>query len=394
METKKTGGTFYLVLKRELSRMVSRRLYFGVCIVLPLFCVFFMNTIFGTGGMENIPIGVVDLNQTSTSRQITRTLSSVPTSKVTEYFSDTQTARDAVQKKEIYAYVVIPENFESDLFGGRNATIPYYIHYAFLSVGVELRAALETVFAEVSVSPVVMAGISTGTSSDRIESYLLPINFEAHPLFNPSLNYSIYLTNPFFYVLLQIIILLVTMYVIGSEIKFKTADDWLQTANMNIFIAVTGKLLPYTVIYIIMGIFGNFVMFNIIHIPLTASFLTVNLVTALFVIATQAFGLFLFSLFPALSIVISIGSMVGSLGATLSGVTFPVFAMYPVIYYTSFLFPVRHFVEINQNILYGNYGFPYSWQNVVCLLLYLLPALLILPHLKKATLSHKYEDIE
>ncbi|MFQ9020638.1 MAG: hypothetical protein ACLR6J_03115 [Parabacteroides merdae] len=44
--------------------MVSRRLYFGVCVVLPLFCIFFMSTIFGNGQMENIPVGVVDEDNT------------------------------------------------------------------------------------------------------------------------------------------------------------------------------------------------------------------------------------------------------------------------------------------------------------------------------------------
>ena len=38
---------FIAVLKRELDRMVSRRIYFASCIVLPLFSIFFMATIFG-----------------------------------------------------------------------------------------------------------------------------------------------------------------------------------------------------------------------------------------------------------------------------------------------------------------------------------------------------------
>lgn len=385
---------FCRVLKRELNRMVSRRLYLGVCIGLPLFCIFFINTIFGSGQMENIPVGIVDLDQTATSRQIARTLATVPTSRVTAYYADAAEAREAVQKKEIYAYVIIPNDFESDLVGGRTTALPYYYHFALLSVGVEIHSAFETVLQTLSAAPLVVAGTSMGTSEQRVESFILPVNLEAHPLFNPSLDYSIYLANPFFFVLLQIIVLLVTAYVIGIEIKFKTSDDWLAAADNNIFVAVAGKLLPYSVIFTIMGILGNYVMFGIMNIPLNASFWSVNLTTALFIVSTQAFGVFIFSLFPALSIIISIVSMVGSLGATLSGVTFPVMYMHPVIYYLSFLFPVRHFVEINQNILYGDYGFPYAWKNVVFLLIFILPALLLLPHLKKAALSHKYEDIE
>ena len=41
----------YNVLFRECHRITSRRLYFGVCILLPLFCLFFMATIFGNGQM-------------------------------------------------------------------------------------------------------------------------------------------------------------------------------------------------------------------------------------------------------------------------------------------------------------------------------------------------------
>ena len=49
-----------MVIRREWHRMTSRRLYLGVCVVLPLFCLFFMATIFGNGQMENIPVGIVD----------------------------------------------------------------------------------------------------------------------------------------------------------------------------------------------------------------------------------------------------------------------------------------------------------------------------------------------
>ena len=109
--------------------------------------------------------------------------------------------------------------------------------------------------------------------------------------------------------------------------------------------------------------------------------------TVLFVIATQALALFIFSLFPAVALIISIVSMVGSLGATLSGVTFPVANMYPLVRDASYLFPVRHFTEIVQTMLYSGGGF-------VFLCIFPLLALMMLPHLKRAIISHKYENIQ
>ncbi len=385
---------FRAVLHREIVRMTSRRLYFGTCIVLPLFCIFFMSTIFGSGQMENIPIGIVDLDQTATSRSITRQVEAVPTFKVTKHYTNDADARRDTQRKEIYGYLIIPPNFEEKVLGGRDAVLSYYYHYALLSVGGEVRGAFETVLRTLSVSPVVSEATALGINEKEIETFLVPVNAQSHPLFNPDLDYSVYLSNPFFFILLQVIILLVTVYAVGSEIKFKTGDGWLAAAKGNMLTAVAGKLLPYTVIFILMGILGNYVMFGIMHIPFSCGFWPLNLTTALFVIATQALGVFLFSLFPAISIIISIVSMVGSLGATLSGVTFPAPFMFPAVYYASFLFPVRHFVEINQNLLYGDYGFAYTWENVSALFLFILVALPMLPHLKRAVLSHKYENIE
>lgn len=394
MSTCSEKGPFFSVFKREITRMTSRRLYFGVCIVLPLFCVFFMATIFGSGQMENLPIGIVDLDQTATSRNISRTIETVPTFNIIAHYTDDISARTATQQKKIYGYLVIPENFEENVLSGKTTTLSYYYHYALLSVGSEIQGAFETVLQPLAITPIINEATALGISENQIEDFLVPVNEQGHPLYNPDLDYSVYLSNPFFFILFQVIILLVTVYTIGSEIKFRTADEWLKCADMNIFIAITGKLLPYTILFIIIGIFSNYIMFGVMQIPFSCGFTPLNLTTILFIIATQALAVFLFSLFPAISIIISIVSMVGSLGATLSGVTFPAPFMFPAVYYASFLFPVRHFVEINQNLLYGDYGFAYTWQNISALFLFILPAILILPHLKKAILSHKYENIK
>lgn len=381
-------------LKREWKRMTSRRLYFGTCIVLPLFTLFFMATIFGNGQMENIPIGMVDQDNTATSRAIVRNISAVPTFKVTRHFVDEAAAREAVQRKEIYGYLSIPPRFEQDATTGNDATLSYYYHYALLSVGGELMAAFETSLAPVALSPVAMQAVALGVNEQQIETFLLPVQANDHPIYNPSLDYSVYLSQPFFFVLFQVLILLVTVYSVGSEIKFRTADSWLATSGGNIVTAIIGKLLPYTVIFSLIAILGNYVMFGLLHIPFHGSWLLMNALTVLFVVATQSLALFLFSLFPAVAIIISIVSMVGSLGATLSGVTFPVANMYPLVRDASYLFPIRHFTEMTQTMLYSNGSFVNLWPSAVILCLFPLLALAMLPHLKRAIMSHKYENIQ
>lgn len=385
---------FIAVLKRELDRMVSRRIYFAACIILPLFSIFFMATIFGNGQMENLPVGVVDGDNTATSREIIRMTEAVPTFRVTRHYANETAARADVQRKNIYGYLSIPPGFEAKVMDGKEIAVTYYYHYALMSVGSEIHGAFQSLLKSLSVTPVVTRAIALGVNQEEIQSFLLPVTTQNHPLFNPDMDYSVYLTHPFFFVFMQVLLLLVTTYAIGSEGKFHTSAGWLSAAGGSIWTAVTAKLLPYTIIFIAMSILANYVFFGIMHIPMDSGFWPLNLTSVLLVLATQALAVFLFSVFPALSIIISIVSMVGSLGATLSGVTFPVPHMYVPVYYASFLFPVRHFVEIGQTLLYGNYGYAYMWVNVACLLLFLLPPLLLLPHLKRSLISGKYDDIE
>ena len=244
-------------------------------------------------------------------------------------------------------------------------------------------AAFETALAPVALSPIAMEAISLGLNQEQITTFLLPVQASMHPLYNPDLDYSVYLSQPFFYVLFQILILLMTVYAIGSEIKFNTAQEWLTTARGNILTAVIGKLLPYTFIFSVIGILANYILYGVVHIPFHGSLLMMNLMTLIFIIATQALAVFIFSIFPRIAYIISIVSMIGSLGATLSGVTFPVTSMYPPVHAASYLFPVRHFTEISQSMIYFDSGFGYYWQSAAILLLFPLLALLILPRVEE-----------
>ena len=373
------------VFRRELRRMTSRRIYFASCIVLPLFSLVFMATIFGHGQMENLPVGVVDADHTSLSRSIIRMVDATPELQVTKQYANETEARKAIQRKEIYGYLLIPSGIKS---------LCYYYHNAMLSVGGELHSTFETILKQVSVTPIVTEAVGLGESQTNITSFLIPVSEEEMVSYNPNRNYAIYLSQPFFFVFLQVLLLLVTTYALGSESKFGTSDEWLQMAKGNIGLAVIGKLLSYTFIFMVMGVLANVVFFHWMKMPLPCSLWVMNGITMLFILATQALALLLYAIFPVLSLIISVVSMIGSLGATLSGVTFPVNFMDTPVYWASFLFPIRHFVEVVQSLLYLEGSFSNYWTNLVILLLFILSPILLLPRLKRALLTHRYETFE
>ena len=357
------------VLLREWRRMTSRRIYLGAALVLPLFLIFFMATIFGDGQMRRLPIGIVDENNTATSRSIVRSIAAVPTFDVVAHYANDAEAREAVKRREVYGYLSIPPRFEEAMVRGTEATLCYYYHYALLAVGGEVMSAFETTLIPVRMAPIVEEAVMLGDTEENIETFLLPMTADDHVLYNPSLDYAEYLAVPIFYIMFQILVLLVTLYAVGSD-RLLAFGRWP--------LAMVGKLLPYTLIFVAEAMLANVVFFHWEHIPMVGDMGLLALTTVLFIVATQSVAVILYTLFPVLSLVISVVSMVGSLGATLSGLTFPLSAMSPVVQYAAKLFPVRHFTEAMQCMVYFDGGFSACWPQLAVLCVFPLVAVALL----------------
>ena len=397
------------VFLRELRRMTSRRIYLGAAVVLPLFLIFFMATIFGDGQMTGLPIGIVDGDNTATSRSIVRSMEAVPTFGVVRHYTDDVEARAAVNRREVYGYLSIPPRFEEAMMRGMGATLCYYYHYALLAVGGEVMSAFETALIPVRMAPIVGEAMALGDAEANIGTFLLPMTSDDHALYNPSLDYAEYLAVPIFYIMFQILVLLVTLYAVGSDqlmaigghsdgslhLRQKANSQQLIANRSSAFAAaVVGKLLPYTLIFVAEAMLANVVFFHWEYIPMEGDMWLFSLLTVLFIIATQSVAVILYTLFPKLSLVVSVVSMVGSLGATLSGLTFPLSAMSPVVQWVARLFPVRHFTEAMQCMVYFDGGFSACWPQLAVLGVFPLVIVALVPRLHKILQKRTYGTLE
>ena len=200
----------------------------------------------------------------------------------------------------------------------------------------------------------------------------MPVTADFHPLNNPSLDYEIYLSYTYFYVIFQIIILLTIAYSIGREFKENSIGEWLGVCQNNRFVALYGKLLPYFIIYSVIACFANYVLFYVVEIPLASNFLSILFASLLFVAASISVSVFIFSIHPKLAFIIGFISMFGSMSATMVGITFPVTSMPPIIDMLSNLFPARHFTLVSQNLCYENLGIIHIWKHYLILILFLI----------------------
>jgi ABC-2 type transport system permease protein len=190
--------------------------------------------------------------------------------------------------------------------------------------------------------------------------------------------------------MLQLFILLMTVYSIGIETKERTSREWLQTSGKSIVTALTGKLLPYTVIFFILMMFQNFMLYRVMQVPMHTSAGWLMLGSLLFVLAYQAIGVFCIGLLPLMRHALNLSAFYGILALTLCGFSFPIEAMPPVFQYWASGFPVRHFMHIFQSQVLAGFELRYSILSYLFLMLFMLLPLTVIARLKSALIYQNF----
>ena len=221
-------------------------------------------------------------------------------------------------------------------------------------------------------------------------SKLQPIATDMHALVNPWISYSVYLNNSFLPGLLQLMILLVTVFSIGSEMKRATSREWLRTADDSIIIAITGKLIPQTIIFFSMGLLYLSLLYGYLHFPMHNSIWHMIFAMFLLVVASQSFAVIIMCFAPSLRIGLSVGGLVGVLSLSIAGFSFPVPAMYLPFQAISYVLPVRHYFLIYVDQALNGIPLYYSRVHYVALILFAVASTPLLPRLKKALMRQVY----
>ena len=390
---KSTIKSIRQVAIREMNRMTSRGLYILVVLVLPILSILFFASLFKEGVPTKMPIAIVDLDQTAISRRAARNIDVTPLSMVTEYLQSESEAMSELRSGNIYGFVVIPKNLQADILASRQPVVSYYYQNGFLIAGGLMQNDLTLILHTLSGGINKMKRETMGQPEDYIMAQVQPVQVSTHQLFNPTANYAVYIATIVLPIMLQLFILLITVYSIGIEIKEKTSHEWLHYSNKSIYVALSGKLLPYTVIFFVVMMFQNFVLYKILQVPMHTSIGWLMFVSLLYVLAYQAIGVFCIGLLPMMRHSLNLAAFYGILALTLCGFSFPIESMPAVFQYWASGFPVRHFMHIFQSQILAGFELRYSMISYLYLMLFLFVPFTILNRLKSALIYQNFIEI-
>lgn len=378
------------VLRRELGRLAHQPMYFVLMLLLPAASFAFFALLFNEGAIRNVPVAVLDEDHTALSRKVTQMIDDTPTALVSYGVQSMDEGERLMREGRIMAIVQIPAFFEKDILSNRQTHIENYISGTNITVNGLLSKDIQTAVTTFSAGIQLQLLMKQGLTERQAMAQLMPVRFDRHVLFNPHINYGYYLSPSFMPMMLLIFVVMVTVFTIGTELKHATAREWIDAANGSVGAALTGKILPVTVIMFLMSLVMLLIIFKVVGVPLNGSLTVILLGTLLFILSYQAIAVFIVSLLSNLRLSLSIGGGYSVLAFTFSGLTFPVMAMWPAMRYLSKLFPFTYYTDIFVDQMLRGAPVACSLPDMGYMSLFIVLPLLCLPRLRTISTEEKY----
>ena len=375
---------------RELDILRRNRIYGFCMLVFPLLLVVFFTTMLSDGIPQNLPIGVVDQDNSATSRGLIRNLDAMQSSRVVYRFANVTEARSAMQEGKVYAYLLIPKGTAAKLLAGRQPEILYYYTMTCMTAGGMASKDLKTIgmLGSAAVGQAMLS--AKGASKEQIKAALQPVSIDAHMIANPQGSYNYTLTTVFVPGILMLFMALLASYSLGMEMKFDTGKEWLARADGNIVVAIVGKYMIHALVFLLVMFAYQYYIFRVLHFPHFGGVWNIVRLTFLQVLGSLGFGIFTFGLMPSLRMSMSISSLWSVLGLSMCGSAFPVAGMDTPLQGMSWLFPLRHSWMLYQATVLNGFPVIDVWFHLVALIAFTLLPWFVLRKVKNAMLNYVY----
>ena len=375
---------------RERKILMKNPIYGFSMVIFPILAMVFFTTLMDDGLPTEMPVGLVDLDNTSTTRALTRRLDAFQSSNVVAHYPSVAEARQAMQQNEIYAFLYIPKGTTDNLLASRRPKISYYYNMGYIMAGSLLMRDLKTISTLGSAAVGQATMRAKGYTPNQIQAFLQPIRIDLHQIANPWTNYNMYLSPVFVPGVMMLFMFLITAYSLGMELKFDRGKELLAKSDGNILVALLGKFLPQGLLFLVLIFFYEFYLYNVLHFTHVGGWGYIVLLAVLEVFSSIGFGIFAFGLVPSLRMSMSVCSLWAVLSFSLAGSAFPVMGMDAPLQSLTWLFPLRHYYMLYQITVFNGYPLIDAWFHLVALIGFTLLPWFVIYKIKNALLTYVY----
>jgi len=340
---------FFIIFKEELVRIFTSTRLLLFIFGFPLLLFVYYAALFSKGVTTDLPITLLDLDKSQLSRQLALMVEANPSMKIKYEVTDELEGEKTVRSGNSYALVIIPKDFSRNIQKGSPTNVTCYYNGEFiLPAGLIMRDFQLTAGMLAAGAHIETLEQNQLTPTEAL-NMVQPVNINEHILYNPYTSYSYYLGTAFMPMGLQLIVIVVSIFAFGVDLKYKRGKEMLESVDDKVWKLVLAKALPYTILFFIVGFFMNTFLFYKLGVPMKGSFLGTNLYLLVLILVCQSMGFFVSTIMPSLREALTVGGAYGAVAFSFAGYTFPVEGMSTFIKALNYVFPYHSYMRFLVN---------------------------------------------
>lgn len=249
--------------------------------------------------LRNVPIGVIDLSQTSTSRALTETFNAGPNTYVAYQPADMAEAKKLFFDREIYGIVYIPSDYEEKLLGGQQAVVAIYCDASYFLMYRQVFQEVVTTIGNTGAMVEFQRLIAKGANIPQAQATTQPVIYQARNIFNPYLGYGTFVMPAIIMVIIQQT-MLIGIGMIGGTWREHGLYHKLCPAgrrHMSTLPIVLGRGLVYASLYAVTCFYILGLHYRLFHYPMNGATGTILLFMAVYMAACIGLSIAVSTLF-------------------------------------------------------------------------------------------------
>ena len=199
---------------------------FAMVVWIPLATVLLIWWIFSQTQITNLPIGVIDQDNSPIANTAVRYLEASPDITVRQLYRSPAAAEAAILQRDIYAVVIIPEDFSRNILSSRPAPLILQVNAQYGTHSGIIQKSVQSVAATLSAGVEIQRLVKQGMAPSQAAIAYSPISIQRISLFNAATDYQQFLASTVIPALLHILAMVIGATTIGRELRDKRIGHW------------------------------------------------------------------------------------------------------------------------------------------------------------------------
>ncbi|WP_201591027.1 ABC transporter permease [Psychrobacter fozii] len=226
MRLTKLSGAFLRSAAYERRFLAKNPWDLAMVVWIPLATVLLIWWIFSQTQITDLPIGVIDRDNSPVANTAVRYLEASPTLMVKQLYASESDAEAAILQRDIYAVVIIPEDFSRHILSSEPAPLVLQVNAQYGTHSGIIQTSVQTVASTLSAGVEIQRLVKQGMAPSQAAIAYSPISIQRISLFNAATNYQQFLASTVIPALLHILAMVIGATTIGRELRDKNIGHW------------------------------------------------------------------------------------------------------------------------------------------------------------------------